>query len=389
MTQPSRPTNRLWRRSRRVLAALALVPLLALTACLPGSGRQNTRALAPADSAAAGLASAVPVDSLVEVWSLPMGEVAEVPSNIAWIQPDSASGARLAVVETKNGAVHTVSASGERGPVWSVGEERYPYLAGVVGDTVVVLSRGVPALEWVTASGVARSVPVPEGATAAFVDRTRTIVRVGGGPSEVSPALVSLSASGDETGRFTFAQPWRAWGFVRPWGDSVLALSGYRPVADVLTPEASGAGALDTLAFAGFDSPQLVRSYQFMTGEVDEPPLLSPAAAALGERLYVLNVRSERVRIDVYDRRGQLVRVLQGAVPLSAEGKQQVLDVYPADLAVRQTASGAVEIALLMKRDRGLFQRADARVLLYRWAPQPLEASGVTNRDSSEVSAVR
>ena len=349
--------------------ALALAALVALAGCLPSSQKRNTRALTPADSAAAALAEAAPVDTLAEAWTLPMGEALEVPFNVAWVRPDSAD-ARLAVVETKRGEVHLLTASGERGPVWSVGEDRFPYLAGVVGDTVVVLSRGGPALEWVTASGVARRVPVPEGATAAYADRQRRVVRLGGGPSETPPALLALDASGAETARYPLAEGWRASGFVRAWGDSILALSGYRPVADVLAPGAASGETLDTLAFAGFDSPQLVRSYQFMIGEVDEPPLLSPSAQALGDRLYALNVRTERVRVDVYDRAGRLVRVLEAPPPVDPEGRPLVLDVYPADLAVRRAASGEIEVAVLLKRDRGLLQGADARVALFRAPPE-------------------
>ncbi len=323
----------------------------------------------------------MPVDSLAEIWTLPMGEVAEVPYNIAWIQPDSGDAARLAVIETKDGQIHTISARGERGPLWSVGAERFPYLAGVVGDTVVVFSRGVPALDWVTAGGVARSIPAPEGATAAFADSTRIVVRLGGGPSEVPAALARLDARGAETARYPIAVDWRASGFVRAWGDSLLALSGYRPVADVLTPRSASGATLDTLAFTGFDSPQLVRSYQFMAGDVDEPPLLAPSAQAIGDRLYVLNVRTERIRVDIYDRAGRLQRVLQSAVPTAPDGTRQVLSLYPGDLAVRELASGEIEIAVLMKRDRGLLQRADSEVVLLRTVP-PLAP------EAGEVAAV-
>ena len=386
-------------RVARGLALGALALAVALAGCLPSSQRQNTRAMAPADSAAAALAEAVPVDTLAEAWTLPIGEAAQVPTGIAWVQPDSAFAARLAVVDTRLGQILTVSAGGERGPTWTLGEDRFPYLAGVAGDTVVVLSRGGPALEWATARGVARSVPAPEGATAAYVGGGRRVVRLGGGPSETPPALVELDARGEVTARHPLRTGWRASGFVRPWGDSLLALSGYRPVADVLPPEASGGRAsgaggrapLDTLAFRGFVSPQLVRSYQFMIGEVDEPPLLSPAAQALGDRLYVLNLRAEAIRVDVYSRAGRLVRVMETRSPTDPEGRPTTLDVYPADLAVRFGALGEIEIAVLLRRDRGIFQGADARVALFRAlpeAPAP-EASGGGNGAAPADSAGR
>lgn len=359
---------------QRPLAILAVLAV-ALTGCLPGSQKQNTRALTPADSAAAAIAEAVPADSLAEVWTQAIGGRAFMPTGLAWVQPDSGDAAHLAVVETRDGAVHLLSARGDSVGVWPLAEEAYPYLAGVMGDTVAVLARGVPEIQWVTASGVVRRMPAPEETSAALVQSDRVVVRVGGGPSDTPAALVRLAASGAETARFPIAVDWRASGYVRAWGDSVLALSGYRPVADVLTPEASGGAVLDTLAFTGFDSPQLVRSYQFMIGEADEPPLLSSGAQALGDRLYVLNVRAERVRVDVYDRAGRLVRVLQGPVPTGPDGRPLVLDVYPADLAVRETVFGEIEIAVLMQRPRGILQQADARVVLFRALPETPEAS--------------
>ncbi|MEL6614724.1 MAG: hypothetical protein AAFQ43_03250 [Bacteroidota bacterium] len=370
----SRSPYSLWTLTRQrplaLLAGLAVV----LTGCLPSSQKQNTRALTPADSAATAIAEAVPADSLVEVWTAPIGDRAFAPTGLAWVQPDSGAAARLAVIETRDGAIHLLSARGDSVGTWPLAEGSFPYLAGTLGDTVAVFARGVPEIQWVTAAGVVRRMETPEEASAALVESGRTVVRVGGGPSDASAALVRLSASGAETSRHPIAVDWRASGYVRAWGDSVLALSGYRPVADVLTPEASGGAVLDTLAFTGFDSPQLVRSYQFMIGEVDEPPLLTSGARALGDRLFVLNVRTERVRVDVYDRAGRLVRVLQGPIPTDPDGRPQVLDVYPADLAVREAASGAVEVAVLLQRPRGIIQQADARVVLFRWTP-PADAS--------------
>lgn len=361
--------------ARRASAhALLLVSALVLAGCLPGSQRDNTRALTPADSLAAAIAEAVPAEDLREVWTTPLGEITPHPTGIAWLRPDSAE-ARLAVVETQVGGIHLLGADGEVEGMWGVGgETTYPYLAGVLGDTVAVFSRGAERLDWVTAGGVARSLPVPEGATGALVDRRgdrqRVVARVGGGISELPAALVALDASGGEVSRHTIRTGWRASGFVRAWGDSVLALSGYRPVADVLTPGSRAGEALDTLAFAGFDSPLLVRSYQFMAGEVKEPPLLSSASRALGNDLYVLNLRAERVRVDVYGRDGRLRRVLQGPVPTLEDGQPTTLDVYPTDLDVRQTANG-LEIAVLLMRARGVLQRADSRVILFRAEAPP------------------
>jgi hypothetical protein len=98
-----------------------------------------------------------------------------------------------------------------------------------------------------------------------------------------------------------------------------------------------------------------VRSYQYMTGEVKEPPLLTPAAAALGDRLFALNLRPGWVQIDVFDRQGRLER--------SLVQREQTLatDFFPVDIDVRRDGA-AYEFAVLV-------QRPAARVLRFRWMP--------------------
>ncbi|HIG73195.1 MAG TPA: hypothetical protein EYQ24_01040 [Bacteroidetes bacterium] len=366
----------------RTSAPSLLLGCALLAGCLPGSQRENTRALTPADSASTALAETVPVADLEAVWTTDLTERAPYPTGIAWLAADSAE-ARLAVVETQEGAVHLLSASGDVQERWEA-EGEFPYLAGVVGDTVAVFARGSERIDWLTAAGAAASVPVPEGASAAFVDRTRTLVRIGGTLSEFPAALVELDGSGEETARFPLAVDWRASGYLRPWGSAVLSLSGYRPVVDVWTPRSPAGQTLDTLALTGFANPQLVRSYQFMLGEVDEPPLLTSAARALGDRLYVLNLRAERVRIDVYDREGQILRVLHGPVPTDPEDRPAVLDAYPADFDVRETPEG-LAFAVLLRRDRGILQQAAARVTLFRLAEAPGVRADEAPADSAEA----
>ncbi|MEM1057466.1 MAG: hypothetical protein AAGI52_18265 [Bacteroidota bacterium] len=360
------------RSPSRFLASALLLSCALLAGCLPSSQRKNTRALAPSDSTSATLAEGVPVADLETVWTTPLTELAATPTGITWIYPDS-SDAQLAVVETQDGAIHLIGSDGAIQDRWEV-EGSFPYLAGVTGDTVAVLARGSGRLDWLTEAGVVASLDVPEDATAALVrPGGGAVVRIGGTIFETPAALVVLDADGSETSRYPIRSPWRASGYVRAWGDSVLALSGYRPVADVLATTTEPGTPLDTLALAGFTNPQLVRSFQFMLGEVDEPPLLTSAAAALGDALYVLNLRTERIRVDVYNREGQLQRVLQGPIPTGEDGGNLVLDAYPADLAVRQTAVGP-EIAVLLQRPRGLLQSADARVVLFR-AGEPAPTS--------------
>ena len=334
----------------------ALAAALALAGCLPSSQKQNGRAISPADSASAALAEVAPVDTLAEVWTAraPAADPMPVPSSLGW------AGDALAVVESQEGSVRRFSAAGAYLGRTDLPAESYPYLAGARGDTVVVFARGRGALLWATPEGVVREVPTPSGATNALAAPGLLAVRVGGGPDTLSPAVVRLDESGAETARQPLPGPaWRSVGFLRVWDGRLAALSGYRPVVDRVDVT-DGLGPADTLALAGFASPQLVRSAQFERGEVDEPPLLTSSAAALDGRLFVLNLRSDHVRVDVYGRDGRLERVLVSP--------SRGLEVDVAlDLAARRGPDGGVELAVLLARPPGVFQTPESRIVLYRW----------------------
>ena len=318
-----------------------------------------------ADSASVQFAETVPVDSLELGWeaSARPDDPMPLPTTLAWIGEGDA--AKIAVVETQEASIRVFTASGRvsRHIDTGGGATSYPYLAGVRGDSAVVLERGTHRLAFVPldSSGVVRRIPVPDSAAAAIATDSAVYVRTGGG-SEMHPAfLLRLDARGrvTETHPFT-GSPWRATGFLRAWNGRILALSGYRPVVDVLTPGMAPAAPLDTLALGGFSSPELMRSAQFMRGDVEQPPLLTSTAAALGERLFVVNMRDDHVRIDVYDAAGRLERILVQRKPWTT------LAYIPVDMDVREVG-GTVEFAVLMQRPSGLIQQADSRVLLYRW----------------------
>jgi hypothetical protein len=341
-----------------VTVGLAVL-VVALAGCLPSSQRENARDLSPADSASVRLAATAPVDTLDVVWTAqaPASEPMPIPTSLGWL------GDRLAVVETQGGSVRVFTDDGVYAGRTRTGDETFPYFAGARGDTVVVLARGADRLLWVVPGvGVVRDVPAPPGATAALATDGLLAARVGGveGPE---PEVVLLDEGGAERGRRPVAGPaWRAVGFLRAWGGGLVALSGYRPVVDVLDPGAAPGAPLDTLALRGFDSPQLARSAQFMRGDVDEPPLLASSADPLGDRLFVLNLRGDHVRVDVYGRDGRLRRVLVSPGPWAPA------DAVPVDLAVRQRG-GAVELAVLMARAPGLLRGPESRLALYRWRP--------------------
>lgn len=339
---------------RPVLAAVLAV---ALGGCLPSSQRQNDRSISAADSASAAFAATVPVDTLAVVWtaSVPADDPMPVPSSLAWV------GEALAVVETQEGSVRRFSGVGAYLDRTDLGGESFPYVAGTRGDTLVVLARGRDRLLWVIpGGGVVREVPVPAGASAALAAPGRLAARIGGGPDARPPEVVRLGEDGAVLGRHAIrGADWRAVGRLRSWGDTLIALSGYRPVVDVL-PGVGGA-ALDTLVLEGFASPQLVRAAQFARGEVDEPPLLTSSAAALGDALFVLNLRADHVRVDVYGRDGRLRRVLVSPGPYRLETEVAL------DLAAREGADGSVELAVLLSRPPGLMREPASRVVLYRW----------------------
>ncbi len=340
-----------------------LSTLVVLAGCLPSSGRQNDRTILAADSASIAFAETVPVDTLTLGWEAAArpDDPMPLPTSVGWAGEGDA--ARIVVVETQVGSIRLFTPSGRqaRHIATGGGEASYPYFAGATADTAVVFERGLDRLAFVPldSSGTIRHIPVPDSASAALVTGAGVFVRTGGGQDGSRPMLARLDLSGHRLGRHALpGSTWRSAGFLKPWGERVLALSGYRPVVDVWTP---GAGPrLDTLALAGFSSPELMRSAQFMRGDVNQPPLLTSSAAALGDRLFVVNMRDEHVRLDVFGPTGRLERVLVSPKPWAT------LPYIPIDIAVRQTDAG-VEFAVLMQRPAGLLQSADSRLVLYRW----------------------
>lgn len=338
---------------------------LGLAGCLPSSQRELDRSLSDADSTSLALAAQAPVDTLAVVWTAraPEADPMIVPTSLVWLPRG------VVVVEAQQGgALRRFDATGAYLGRTDLDPEAFHYAAGTRGDTVVVMARGADRLDFVAAGSVARSVPVPPGATHGLATDALLAVRLGGATTGQPAEVAVLRDDGTEAARVPLLGPvWRSAGFLRTWGDSLLALSGYRPVVDVVANPRSAPEA-DTLALRGFGSPQLVRSAQFARGEVDEPPLLTSSAAPLGDRLFVVNLRADHVRLDVYDRGGTLQRVLVSPGPWAP------VDAVPMDLAARSGPDGTVELAVLMARAPGLLQSPDARVVLYRWAPPAPEA---------------
>ena len=373
-----RPPGTLGKRASRprLLLPSHLFLLVLLAGCLPSSGRRDDRSLVPADSASVALAATVPVDTLALGWEAAArpDDPMPLPTTIGWAGTGDA--ARIVVVETKEGSVRLFTPSGRQARHVSTGggPESYPYLAGIrrgartaTGasvDTAVVLERGTNRLAFVPldSSGAVRRIAVPAGASAALATDAALYVRTGGGAEGEPAFLLRLSERGREAARFPLrGRPWRASGFLREWDGRIAALSGYRPVVDVLRPGRATGARPDTLALRGFASPALTRSAQFIRGDAKQPPLLTSSAAAVGADLFVLNLRDNHVRIDVYGADGALRRVLV------SPGPHAMLAYVPVDVAARR-AGGVTEFAVLMQRPSGLIQQADSRIVLYRWS---------------------
>lgn len=233
-----------------------------------------------------------------------------------------------------------------------------PYLSGLRGDTAVVFNAGTNRFDWIADGDSIRSVPIQRSADATLIytlatDRALYTKIVG---EEMDGRIQRRDdRTGAVVAQTTLTGPhWQYAGFLRAWGDSLLSLSGFRPTADVLPRAFEDGAALDSLAFRGFDSPMLPRRYAFVQGDVNQAPLLSVSAAARGPYLFVLNLRTGWVRIDVYDRNGQLQHILTPAERPSRP------NFYPIDLDVQTTSEG-YRMAVIRRSP-------SPRLTVYRWA---------------------
>ena len=352
--------------SSRPLFLSVLLVFLLQAGCLPSSQKHSTRAITATDSLSRQIAAEVPVDTLHLVWQLeaPASTPFELPTSLTWLPhrtPDTIR-SQLVVADTRRHSLHVVSSDGAYRQEWRPQGLQFPYIAGTRGDTLAVLNRGAGALSFLVEGAVVRQLTLPgDAASAALVTDSEIWVKE---THEQGSFVSRLDTQGREQQRYGLSGPaWRHTGFLRQWGDTLLSLSGYRPVIDQLPLGASSTHTPDSLMLLGFDSPQLVRSYQFLLGEVDEPPLLTSSAAALGNRLYVLNLRPDRLRIDMYDKAGRLRRVLllPDAVLMA--------NVFPVDLAVRQDSEGSLLFALVLQQPGGLLHSSSGRLALARLDP--------------------
>lgn len=219
-----------------------------------------------------------------------------------------------------------------------------PYLAGLRGDTLLVFSPEARRLDFIlrgtSVHYLATPADLPKGPLQ-YATATDEAVYLKVTAKNFTGYIARLDAGGRVSAQIPLpGSEWRNAGLLRTWGDSLLSLSGFFPIVDVLAPDL--AAPLDSMALLGFDSPMLRRTFAFRQGETRQAPLLSSSAAPAGDRLFVLNMRPGWLRIDVYDRAGHLQRVLVESEP--AYDKQ----FYPIDLAVRRADAGSYEIAVAL-----------------------------------------
>ena len=315
-----------------------LLGLLLFTGCLPYScQRQTNEALYPSDSLSRQIAQDTPADTLDSLWATTGTEAHPLthPRTVRF-----ADGGELAVSDVERNSLFRFAANGKLRRELSNEGFRTPYLVGTRGDTLVVFNAGNNRIDRVAqgrrvGASVTYERPAPETLVYMLVTDTTLYAKVVG--RETGSFVALLNEKGRVEARAPLPGPhWRYAGFLRAWGDTLVSLSGFRPVVDLLPRDFRDGATPDSLALTGFDSPMLERRYAFGQGDATEAPLLTPAAAPVGDTLFVLNLRPGWVQIDAYDRNGRLQRRL---VERHDTGNP---DFYPLDLDARRTDEGYV-----------------------------------------------
>ena len=334
------------------LAPLAL--LLLLAGCLPSScTRTESQAIAPVDSLSRQMATQMTPDTLrlVRRMAGPPEAPLAYPRTVLF-GPDG----RLFAGDAERNSVYTFAPDGTFLDEITWDGAAIPYLAGLRGDTLLVFSPEARRIDFirrgVSVRHVATPDDLPEGPLQ-YATATDEAVYVKVTAKNFAGYLARLDAGGRVSARVPLpGSEWRHAGLLRAWGDSLLSLSAFFPIVDVLAPDL--ATPLDSMALLGFDSPMLRRTFAFRQGEARQAPLLSSSAAPADDWLFVLNLRPGWLRIDVYDRTGRLQHILVEGEP--AYDKQ----FYPIDLAARRSETGGYELAVALLEPV-------PEIRLYRW----------------------
>lgn len=342
---------------------LAAVLLVLISGCLPYScRREEPTALMPADSLSRAIAAEAPTDTLDFLWSA--GEAFEYPRTVRFGDSGPSTSRFVYVADVERDAVIVL---GENGTLLhEIGDLAVPYLAGMRGDTLAAFSPPNAEMHLLVSGEVVATISVDDPERS-----NRDLIYAAYGPplfyKRVPAEGDGFIARVDRSGRLHERHPlpgpqWRRAGLLRTWGDTLVSLSGYRPVVDLLSGmgqaggDTAGGARLDTLALRGFDSPMLPRSHAFLLGDVSQAPLLTPSAAFTGDRLFVINIRMGWLQVDVFDRDGMLRRRLVERDPAYSQS------FFPQDLDVRLAADGTYRIAVVLTEPA-------PELRVYAWRP--------------------
>lgn len=336
---------------------LLVLLVLPLAGCFPGScQREEPRDLFPADSLSRSFAQSLPVDTLVATWVATQTPdyTLKFPRTVRF-GPDG----RVYATDVERQRIFIWTSQGDFAEEWWVGDFEAPYLAGWRGDSLVVYNP--PALRFdVLVDGlVEERVDVPydlslEGLlTWGAADQDGFYFKAVG--ETIDGYVARLDSQGRELEQFPLSgNRFRQAGLLRIWGDSLLSLSGFRPIVDIIQPSAP----LDSLALFGFDSPMLARSRTFFTGgRVRQgPPLLSASAAPAGPYLFALNSRPGWLYIDVFDQDGRLqYRLVEPDPRVNSQHQVQ-------DLDARVRSDGGFELVVALTAPT-------PSILAFTWQP--------------------
>ncbi|PEN10361.1 hypothetical protein CRI94_17385 [Longibacter salinarum] len=338
----------------RPLIVLLIVAAFVVGCTPSGCRREQDPALMPADSTSRALAQEAPVDSLALAWSAggTDDEPMAFPRTVRFLPEGD-----LVVSDAERNVVYRYTREGEHVATLTPEGLDVPYLAGVRGDTLVIFNAGADRFDLILngqrIDDASTPLQRPSDQSLAYAVATDTALYAKVVGADIASTLGRVAPSGQMSPAMELPGPfWRHAGFLRVWDDRLVSLTGYRPVVDLLPLPGLDARP-DTLALTGFDSPMLERSYRFLRGDVDNAPVLTASAAPAGDRLYVLNLRPTNMRVDIFDREGQLQRVLSGA------GVDPGTSFYPRDLDVR-TSGDTVDIAVALTLP-------SPQLRLYRW----------------------
>ncbi len=296
----------------------------------------------------------MPVDTLMLVWEQ-MGEagaVLQYPRTVLF-----GDSGHVFVSDAKENVIHEYRADGVLHRMHSSPALTYPFLAGIRGDTLVVFNPEMRRIDFLRNDRVIKNITMPDEVAekqrlqyTTATDKHLYYKTIG---EDFEGYLVKMTDTGQVLDRTLLPGPvWRRAGLLEVWGDSLLSLSAYQPVVDVVTSTTR----VDTMSLVGFDSPMLARTRAFMLGDIYEPPMLSSSAATAGDALFVLNLRPGWLRVDVFNRAGKITHRLVQDAPAFSQ------NFYPIDLDVQVDSTGTYELAIAFVEPR-------PKLALYRWRP--------------------